>query len=92
LIILRAVLLLCALTAFIIVILFLDDTKGEDAKEKLTDSVFTKVLLEIQDYCIELLNIVRKKRYVLFCFPLVIGNGIVQAFTVGSFPKVFMHV
>jgi len=89
---LRGVLLLCALIAFITVILFLDDIKGENAIVKQSDSVFTNVLLEFQDCCRELLNILRKKGSVLLCFPFTISTAIVNAFAIGSFPKVCMQV
>jgi len=89
LMILRTVLLLCVLTAFIIVIFFLDDIKGENIK--LSKSTFTKLLLEIQSYSRELLYIVKKKRYVLFSFLLSVSGSAVEGFTIGSFPKVCIY-
>ena len=85
---LRGVLLLCALIAFIIVILFLDDIKGENTKEKQSNYVFINILLELQDCCRELRNIIRKKGYFLLCFPITMTTSVVEGFTIGSFPKV----
>ncbi|XP_065911643.1 protein unc-93 homolog A-like isoform X2 [Dysidea avara] len=90
LMILRGVLLLCALIAFTIVILFLDHIKGENTKEHQLNSVCTKLLLELQNSGMELLNIVRKRGYILFCFPLSISSSMVEAFTIGSFPKEYV--
>jgi len=85
---LRGVLLLCALIAFITVVLFLDDIKGENTKEKQSNYVFINLLLELQNCCRELRNIIRKKGYFLLCFPITITTSIVEGFTIGSFPKV----
>ena len=88
LMILRGVLLLCALIGFIIVF-FLNNVKEDIVHEK---PVFTTFFLEVRNSGIELLKIItRKKHYILFCFPLSISSSAVEAFSIGSFPKVSIY-
>ena len=89
---LRGALLLCVLISFTIVMLCLDDIREEESvNEKQSKSVFSKVFLELQNNITEIHEIVIKTRsHVLFCLPLTVSVGIVESFTIGSFPKVCM--
>ena len=87
LMILRGVLLLCALIASIIAVLFLDKLKGEHVK-----STWRNILFELKRSNIEFFTtILLKKTYILLGFPLVMTTAVVESFTFGSFAKV-LHV
>jgi len=88
LMILRGILLLCALIAFIIALIFLDDIEKKNDKEEQSKSILTKVLLELRNSGTKLLSAVRKRPYVLLCFPLTSTVAVVDSFAIGSFPKV----
>ena len=84
LMILRGVLLLCALIASIIVVLFLDKLKSENVK-----CTWKNVLFEVKQSNIDFFTTVLvKKTYILLGFPLVMTTAVVESFTFGSFAKV----
>jgi len=86
LMILRGVLLLCALIASIIAVFFLDKLKSENVKYK-----WKNILFELKWSNIEFFTtILLKKTYILLGFPLVMNTAVLESFTFGSFAKVII--
>jgi len=81
---LRGVLLLCALIASIIAVLFLDKLQSENVK-----SNWGNILFELKRSNFEFFTtILLKKTYILLGFPLVMTTAVLESFTFGSFAKV----
>lgn len=84
LMVLRGVFLLGSCVAFVIVLFFVDEIKGENAVCSISGFLgkFKKSNTEFLKACI------REKPYVLFGFPITMTSSLVQGYICGSFPKV----
>ena len=84
LMVLRGILLLGSCVAFITVIFFVDEIKGENAVYSINDFLykFKRSNIEFLKACI------KDKPYILLGFPITMTSSLVQGYIYGSFPKV----
>ena len=84
LMVLRGVLLLGSCVAFVTVLFFMDEIKGENAMYSISGFLckFKKSNTEFLKACIQ------EKPYVLLGFPITMTSSLVQGYIYGSFPKV----